>query len=152
MKLTLDGVKAYIAARLSAYLTTIGSEWSITVPTWGAMEVFEPENLQFPSVAILAGETATDYASEESPLTEFWEYHSIDIEIAEAGGDSATIQNTLLAYREAIVRIIRADNTFGNLFNRVRVGRTNYSPLLTFKDHKMMKIVRLNIIVRQLRA
>jgi hypothetical protein len=116
------------------------------------MQTHEPETLQFPYVAILPSETATDYGGEETPLTEFWEYHSIDIEIAEAGGDQATIQNTLMAYREGIVRLIRADNTFGGLFNRIRVGRTNYSPLLSTEKHGLVKIVRQNIIVRQLRA
>jgi hypothetical protein len=58
----------------------------------------------------------------------------------------------LMAYREGIVRLIRADNTFGGLFNRIRVGRTNYSPLLSTEKHGLVKIVRQNIIVRQLRA
>lgn len=153
MKYALAGVKSFFLANLETVLQQIETDDSVTIPRWQALETHEVKTLQFPLIEILPAETQTDYSDDESPFEEGWEYHDIDIEVAAVGQDSEEIKNTLLNYRDAFKRLIKLDKTFGNLFNRVRLVRAEYSPLMEAqKERKLLKILRQNISVRTLRT
>jgi hypothetical protein len=153
MKYALDGVKSYISAQLEATLLLIEAEWTATIERWKYLDVTESKTLQFPMIEILPSDTTPEYGSDESPLTEHWAYHSIDLEVSALGQESAAIQTTLLGYCEAFNRIIEGSMTFGGVFNRVRLGRAQYSPLMTTDaEKKLLKILRQNIVVRVLRS
>ncbi len=138
MEDALDGVKAYFDANLEAMLTTIASERSVTIPKWKSMDTAEIRSRQYLSIEILPDTTVPDYSDDESPLEEPWDYHNINVLITYAGNDAKDVQYTLLRYREAIKRLINGDGTFGDLFNRVRIGATDYSPMVEAQDNKKL--------------
>lgn len=148
----LDGVKTYISAQLEATLLAIEAELAITVERWKTLETSESKNLQFPLIEILPKTVRPEYGADESPLTEHWEYYGIDIEIGIAGQDTTKIQRDLLAYREALVRIVEGDMSFGGLYNRVRIGLAEFSPLIeAVKEKKLVKLMRQALEVRKMR-
>jgi hypothetical protein len=153
MKYALDGIYSFINAALETTLAAIDSEDGTTTERWKTFTTYEARDLQFPLIEALPKQTSSEYGSDESPLTEHWETHAIDLEVAIAGQDAEAIQEDLLRYREAFVRIVGSDSTFGGLFNRVQLGLAEYSPIIeSVKEKKLVKILRQSISVRNLRT
>jgi hypothetical protein len=140
----LDGVEAFFLANLETILLEIeAEETGLTISRWKSLTTYENQSYQFPFIEILPADTGVDYGSETSPLTQHWEIHNIDVEVVAAGQDTDEIKKTLLWYREAIVRLVKLDQTFGKVFNRVRLGRAGYSPIMkSAQEHKLLKFMR----------
>jgi hypothetical protein len=150
MKKALDGVLAHLNNNLDSTLTTIEGEESITIPRWKEMALYESKTRQYPLIEIVPDRSVSSYSSEESPFEVGWDSHIIDIFVNMVGILESDVSDNLLWYREAFYRIVKADSRFGDRFNRVRMGESDYSPMMKMdKTNMILQILTQTLIVRE---
>ena len=151
MNASLDDIKTYLDSHIEAELVQLESELSVTIPRIASEDTADLTDRQYPSLEILPDSTNVVYIHPEGPADrDAWDVHSISLLLTMSGQDSKSVEYSLLYYRRAWVRIIRDDNTFGGLFNYVKLRQTQYWPMVqSQKTRKVLQTMRQNIEVRK---
>lgn len=129
MRITLAGVKTYFDATMETILTAMESEYSDTITRLKYMDTKNYAGRQFPFMEILPNEGNNDYLSDDAPEEMGWKYREVKCVVVHNSSNIDKVQDTLLYYEDAINKLVENDNTFGNLFNRVRVTEMDYSEM-----------------------
>lgn len=144
MEDALDGTVAYIAAGLEATLAAVEIARSVTVPRWGTRlsvsGTGQEYSGQYPQIIVAPAGTEPSYVDEgQSWADEHWNYHLVDILTTQMGSDWEQVERDLLRYDEAYQVLVSADYTFGDRFNRVRLGSMDPAGILEAIDERTMK-------------
>lgn len=152
MDLALAGVKSFLVSKMEAALTTIEGAYSVTVPRLAVVATEDLKDHVYPALEILPESTDANYRDDEGPLDfEAWDVHSVILLFSNDGQDPHETQFTLLYYRKAVMRIVRADNSFGGLFNRVRMGQSQFWPMVQSQESgRLLQVLRQGLQVRVL--
>ena len=153
MEDTLAGIKAYFESDLPAELALIGTERSVTVPMWKNLDTARIKDRQYPAIEIIPRTIEYEYGEEDGPFIQPIEYHSAAAIISQVGSEYKDVQNDLLRYVEGIRRITINDDTYGNLFNWVRLNGMNMSEISEAqKGGKLLQQVIGELRVRVIRG
>lgn len=136
MRISLSGVKTYFDAQMETILLAMEAEYSVTIKRLKYMDTKEYAGRQFPYMVILPNDGHNDYLDEEAPEEFGWKYRDIKIIVVHNSSDIDDVQDTLLYYEDAVNRLIENDNTFGDLFNRVRLEDEDFSEMGQWKETK----------------
>jgi hypothetical protein len=150
----LDGVQSFLVSKLNAALVVIETAKSITIPRLEAVDTAPILSRVFPQMEILPEVTDTLYRDDEGPLDfEAFDVHTVTLLLSITGSDVKAVEYNLTYYRLAIMRIIKADNTFGGLFNRVRLGQSKYWPAAPNEAAtQFLQTLRQTLLVRVLQT
>lgn len=143
MEDVLDGVKAYLASALGAELAAVGTERGVTVPAWKILTTSENRDRQYPAIEILP--MRINYVYETEPN----ETHHIAVIVSQAGSETATVQNDLLRYVEAIRRVAHKDDTFGNRFAWVEIDEVDFTEMMESQESgQLLQLVGIQLSVQ----
>ena len=147
---TINAVYNYLVSNLNTKLGVIRSEQSSDYPAnYAHIAKRATRKMLFPRITIYKDFTEHDYAFEEQPLIEPWLYHNLVISVEHLSASIEEIDLTLMRYTEAINRLQEDDDTFGDAFVWVRIGREDWTPVLTNqKDKKSVQGVLIPIVCR----
>ena len=129
MRQSLAGVLTYFNATLETILLEMEAEYSVTIERLKYMNTKAYAGNQFPYMSILADSGNNEYSDEETPTEDLWKIRNVRIITVHNNSDINVVQDTLLYYDDAINRLIINDNTFGALFNRVRLLDEDFSEM-----------------------
>lgn len=131
----MDQFKTYADTNLATHISAVEAARSVTVDAVKAITTHLNQDEQVPFIEVMPDSTDPEYGSGESSYAEeHWNYHTLSVLVSHAGYVPAEVQNQLLYLVEAIERMVKADFTFGGLFNRVRLVRTNYALLISAQE------------------
>lgn len=127
----------YLTANLNAKLLEIRTEQSSDFPA-NVAQINKRVTTKkiYPRITIYKDFTDHDYAFEEQPLLRPWLEHELIINCEHMSGSLAELDLTLMRYAEAINRLQEDDDTFGDAFVWVRIGREDWSPVYTNQSEK----------------
>ncbi len=150
MEDALDGVKSYLTSTLEAALVVIEAARSVTIPRWRELETYLVQSMQLPSIIIMPNGSVPEYLEEDAPSDVAWYSHDIVLITANSGSESKDVMYDLIRYQEAYRAIIKTDNTFGGLFNRVRLGDSDFDEIREAQEGKrLIQVLFQQIEVRE---
>ena len=141
MEDALDGVKSYLTSNLEAALVVIESARSCTVTRWKVLDIYVTQSRQIPAILILPEGSIPEYGDEEGPFNDAWYTHVITIATICAGSKPKEVMYELMRYQEAYRALIATDYTFGSLFNRVRLGASEYGEAIAAQEEKKLALI-----------
>lgn len=129
MRTTLAGIKTYFDANMETILLAMEAEYSVTIERLVSIEHVENAARQYPYMVILPNDGNNEYGDENTPVEQGFKIRNAQIIVVHNSTDIVEVQDTLLYYEDAVNRLIENDNTFGSLFNRVRLGDEDFSEM-----------------------
>jgi hypothetical protein len=148
---TLDTIKAWLALKLDEVLVLLEAEKGVVIPRLAGMDTAEDNSRQYPFLEILPDTSDVLYIHPEASMdNEAWDVHSIAMLFTMSGGETPKeVQYSLGWYRTALVRVIKSDNTFGGAFNSVKMGQTQWWPMVKSQQSgELLQTMRQNLRVR----
>ena len=130
-----DGVKAQFVSRFDALRAIYALEVSDTIPNYKTLEVGDIMVPTFPSIEILPSSTEVQLYDGQVYDDGIEEY-VISLHIMHSGSFTQTVTKLLLRYREIIKRMVQEDRTFGERFYMVRLGRSDWAPMMRSREAK----------------
>lgn len=156
MKLALDKVYDFILNNFESAILYMETAYGITIKRWKELTKYPTAGLQFPLIELTPLDTKPDYSLPERPFDEGWNYEYILFNVAMVGNDKIKVQDDLLWYQEALNWLVRNNSTFGDQFNRIRLGDAEYDRMreasqLEGNKRSLIKIMSQIIEARELR-
>lgn len=150
MEDALGGVKSYFTTNLEAAVAAIESARNCTITRWKVLDTYMVQSRQLPAIMIIPDGSVPDYLDDEGPSDDAWYEHNIMIITASYGSNPKNVMYELMRYQEAYRALIDADNTFGSLFNRIRLGASDFDEIREAQDEKrLIQILYQAIEVRE---
>lgn len=146
MEDALDGVKSYLETNLEATLAAIEVARSCSIARWNWIDTYWGQSRQMPAIIIMPMGSDPDYLEDEGPSDEAWYTHDIAIITVDSGSNPKDIMYGLIRYQEAYRNLINADNRFGDIFNRVRLGSSNFDEIREAQEEKRLIQILYQII------
>ena len=146
MEDALDGVKSYLTSNLEAALVVIEAARSVTIPRWIDIQTYLVQSRQLPMIIIMPAASEPDYLEEDAPSDVAWYTHEIALITMIAGSSPKEVMFDLIRYQEAYVALINTDNTFGSLFNRIRLGASDFDEVRDAQEEKKLIQVLFQLI------
>jgi hypothetical protein len=146
----IDSVYDWLVLKLPAKLETIRTERSSDYPAlYGHISKRPSFKMLFPKITIYKDDTDRDYNNDNQPLIRPMLLHNLIISIEHMSSSLDEIDSTLMRYSEAINRIVEDDDEFGGAFIWVKIGREDWTPVLTNqKDKKSIQGVLIPILCK----
>ncbi len=138
MEDALDGVKSYFDSNLEAALVVIEAARSVTITRLRETETFWVQSRQLPALIIMPVGSVPEYLDDEAPSDEGWYTHEIALITMGSGSNAKAVMYDLIRYQEAYVAMVNTDNRFGGLFNRVRLGASDFSEVQEAQEEKRL--------------
>jgi hypothetical protein len=134
---TINAVHDWLVAKLPVKLLAIRTERGSDYPADYVHIAKRPSFKQlFPKITIYKDFTEHDYNNDVQPLIEPMLLHNIVISCEHMSASLDEIDLTLMRYIEAINRIVEDDDEFGGAFIWVKIGREDWTPVLTNQTNK----------------
>lgn len=134
---TINSVYNWLVSKLPTKLGTIRTERSSDYPAVYGHIAKRPSFKQlFPKVVIYKDFTEHDYNNDNVPLIEPMLLHNLVISCEHMSASIEEIDLTLMRYVEAINRVVEDDDEFGGAFIWVKIGREDWTPVLTNQKNK----------------
>lgn len=146
MEDALDGVKSYLTSNLATALATIEAARTVTIPRWKELDTYWVQSRQLPAIIIMPAGSEPDYLEEDSPSDKAWYTHNIALITMISGSKPKEVMYALMRYQEAYVALINTDNTFGSLFNRIRLGASDFDEIREAQEEKRLIQVLYQLI------
>lgn len=149
----LNGVYDWLVTqnKFELMLIALEAELSVTIVRPTRIVVGEDVSKQYPLMELLGAESNPEYVGEGGYAAQGYETDDVDVMAYHSDNDPAKVRSTLLYWDLALFRIIKADNTFGNKFNRVRRGPAPFSDMYKRKSggpEPYLQIMRRRLRVR----
>jgi len=150
MEDALDGVKSYFTSNLEAALVVIEAARTCTITRWKVLDTHMVQSRQLPAIVLMPAGSVPDYLDDDGPSDDAWYEHNIMIITASYGSNPKNVMYELMRYQEAYQALIATDNTFGSLFNRIRLGASDFDEIREAQDEKrLIQILYQAIEVRE---
>lgn len=153
MNKALDSFKTYWSAHIETILAAIEAAESVAIPRIVSIDTAELKDRQYPSLAILPAETTTQYIHPEAPMdNEGFKMHNIALLFTMSGAEEDSpkkVQYALGWYQDALEDMLEDDNTFGGIFIGVKMGQTQWWPMVVSQQSgELLQTMRQNITIR----
>lgn len=150
MEDALYGVKSYLESNLEAALVVIEVARTVTITRWKELETYWTQSRLLPAIIIMPDGSVPDYLEEDGPSDNAWYSHDLVLITASTGSSPKDVMYELIRYQEAYRAIIKTDNTFGGLFNRVRLGDSDFDEIREAQEGKrLIQVLYQQIEVRE---
>lgn len=153
MEDVLDGILDYLdtEGNLETALLEIEAARGVTIDRWGILVRYNSMDFDQIKIEILPDFTSPEYGNTDTNpiIGDHFNYNHVDIFITVTGMDTLAINNLLLRYAEAFQKLIRADETFNDKFNWVKLLKTDYSPMV--KEETTSKLIKICTVSLQVR-
>ena len=151
MEDTLNSIRDYLRDEFKTTLATIRSERRLTKDELKDVALIERTVIRapkaYPRIEVLPDGTDHDYGFEDVPLDEPWLFHDVIVWFTHRSGDQDEVRDTLMRYDEALNRITEEDDTYGNAFTDVVIGRADYSVMI--EDERDKNVLQmLSVAIR----
>ena len=147
----LDGIKDFLDTdgNLENQLQAIESARGVTIPRWELMDTSEIQDAAQLKIEILPDKTVPDYGDSgvQPVIGDHFNIHRVDIFVYYSGTITKPVNRALLRYGEAINKLIRTDERFGNRFNWVKIREIDYSPMID-ATAEILKICTISLEVQ----
>lgn len=124
---TLQFMKEYVTDESPTFKYALEAERSLTIPEIALVDTCEVLIPQYFMIQILPSNTRIAYTS--APLNDGWQTHYLAFVFSQCGSDIKKVQLDLFNWRTILMRMIKADSSFGGLFNLVALLDSEYFPV-----------------------